>query len=102
VGQTLHSTHTHNVYFTATFFLTAGDAMPKYTAASPDEPAPARAGADQWRTCVLCALGLLLLVAALGLSWIADAAEIAAAVSAGGAALALPPPPPPTPSRSVT
>ena len=53
--------------------------MPKYTAASPDEPAPARAGADQWRTCVLCALGLLLLVAALGLSWIADAAEINAA-----------------------
>ena len=87
----LFTQHTH-VYFTATFFLTAGDAMPKYTAASPDEPAPARAGADQLRTCVLCALGLLLLVAALGLSWIADAAEINAAAStaaAGGAALAL-------------
>ena len=46
--------------------------MPKYTAASPDEPAPAQAGADQWRTCVLCALGLMLLVAASGLSWFAD------------------------------
>ena len=47
--------------------------MPKYTAASPDEPARAQAGADQWRTCVLCALGLMLLVAASGLSWFADA-----------------------------
>ena len=53
--HTSHSTHTP-LSSQVTFFLTAGDAMPKYTAASPDEPARAQAGADQWRTCVLCAM----------------------------------------------
>ena len=72
------------VVHSVTPFLTAGGAMPKYTAASPDEPAPAQAGADQWRTCVLCALGLMLLVAASGLSWFADATELASAASAAG------------------
>ena len=85
-GAALHSSTQSSHLHSASFFLTAGDAMPKYTAASPDEPAPARAGADQWRTCVLCALGLLLLVAALGLSWIADAAEINAAASTAACA----------------